>query len=429
MKVLAALYPTLSHAETRACCRGPNPLSNGVMQDTSPPYPRLRLLPKRHRRLKLGHPWVYSNEMQPNPVLKALDAGSLVTVENAAGEPVGTAVFNPKPLVVARMISAKPDAALDQAYVETRLQAALALRERLFQEPFYRLIHAETDGLPGVIIDRYGDVIAVQINTAAFDVRREMVIAAIQAVLNPRTIVIRLASAARLMEGLKDEDDIIVGDLDGPIELLENGVVFLADLSDGQKTGWFFDQRMNRAAVANLASGARVLDVYCYLGGFGLNAAMAGAEDVTLVDRSAQALELASEAAKRNGVADKVTTVRSEAFAFLDESVQAGMRWDIVIVDPPAFVKSRKDLSAGLRAYRKMVRLACRLVSPGGFLFAASCSHNVDAVQFMEQVRHGLGDGGRNGRLLREAGAGPDHPVHPFLPESAYLTSALLQLD
>lgn len=399
------------------------------MQQTSSPYPRLRLLPKRHRRLKLGHPWVYSNEMQPNPALKALDAGSLVTVENAAGESVGTAIFNPKPLVVGRMISSKPDAVLDQAYIQAKLQAALTLRDRLFPEPFYRLIHAEADGLPGVIIDRYGDVIAVQLNTAGFDIREDMMISAIEAVLAPRAIIIRAASPARIMEGLADRPDVVVGDLKGPIELLENGVIFLADLADGQKTGWFYDQRINRAAVANLAAGSRVLDVYSYLGGFGLNAAMAGATDVTLVDRSAPALELAEEAAKRNGVSDKVTTVRSEAFAFLDESVQAGKRWDVVVVDPPAFVKSRKDLSAGLRAYRKLIRLSCRLVSPGGFLFAASCSHNVDATQFMEQVRHGLGDGGRNGRLLREAGAGPDHPVQPFLPESAYLTSALLQLD
>ncbi len=367
--------------------------------------------------------------MKPDAALKALEPGSLVTVENAAGEPVGTAAFNPKPLVVGRMVANTPDAALDQAYIEGRLKKALALRERLFPEPFYRLIHAEADGLPGVIIDRYGDVVAVQLNTAAFDARQDIVVAAIQAVLAPRSIVIRAASPARQMEGLKDRDDVIIGDLKGPIELLENGVIFLADLREGQKTGWFYDQRINRAAVANLAEGTSVLDVYCYLGGFGLNAAMAGASEVTLVDRSAQALELAGEAAVRNGVGEKVTPVRSEAFAFLDEAVQRGQRWDIVVVDPPAFVKSRKDLSAGLRAYRKLIRLACRLVSPGGFLFAASCSHNVDAVQFMEQVRHGLGDGGRNGRLLREAGAGPDHPVHPFLPESAYLTSALLQLD
>lgn len=305
------------------------------MQDISETHPRLRLLPKRHRRLKLGHPWVYSNEMQPNPALKALDAGSLVTVENAAGEAIGTAIFNPKPLVVARMISNTVDAVLDVEYIAAKLESALALRTRLFPEPFYRLIHAEADGLPGVIIDRYGDIIVVQLNTAGFDSRSDMVIAAVQEVLDPKAIVLRAESPARLIEGLPDREDVVHGEIKGPIELLENGVTFVADVREGQKTGWFYDQRINRAAVAAVSSGARVLDVYCYLGGFGLNAAVGGAEDVTLVDRSAPALELAAKAADRNGMSDRVKTVKSEAFAFLDQSVKVGDRWDVVIVDPP----------------------------------------------------------------------------------------------
>jgi 23S rRNA (cytosine1962-C5)-methyltransferase len=391
--------------------------------------PRVRLLPKHHRRVKIGHPWIYSNEVALTDAAKALPAGALVTFENAAGEAVGTGVFNSKPLVVGRILSRKPGEAIDVAFFERCIAKAMRLRDRLFPEPFYRLIHAEADGLPGLIIDRYGDVLVMQINTAGMELFKDMLVAALQSCLAPRAILIRKDTHARSVEGLSLEEDEIIGSLDGQIEVMENSLVFFADPAGGQKTGWFYDQRANRAAVTAVANGGRVLDVYCYLGGFGMNAAAAGAAHVTFVDRSEPALELAEAAAERNNLADRCNFVRSEAFDYLDKAVQNGERWDVVIVDPPAFVKSRKDLSAGLRGYRKLIKLAARLVAKEGFLFAASCSHNVDDAAFKEQVRHGLTDANRNGRLLRAAGAGPDHPVHPFLAESAYLSSEFLQLD
>lgn len=402
------------------------------MQDTAQngaASPRIRLLPKRHRRVKSGHPWVYSNEFERTAEINGIAPGSLAVFENAAGEPLGAGFFNPKPLVAGRMLSADPGLTVDLDFFKDRIAKALALREKLFPEPFYRLIHAEADGLPGMVVDRYGDVVTAQLNAAGVVSRQEMVVEALRDVLAPKGIVMRNDSAVRQVEGLAQAEDDIHGEVETPTELLENGLVFLADLAGGQKTGWFYDQRVNRAAVAAVAGGARVLDVYCYLGSFGLNAAAAGAAEVTMVDRSAPALELAEAAAKRNGLAETCRFERQDAFAALDGWVKAGERWDVVIVDPPAFVKSRKDLSAGLRGYRKLVRLAARLVNPGGFLFAASCSHNVDDAAFAEQVRHGLSDAGRTGRMLRRAGAGPDHPVHPFLAESAYLSSELLQLD
>jgi len=391
--------------------------------------PHIRLLPKRHRRVKGGHPWIYSNEIEFTAEAKALSPGEVVVFENAAREPLGAGFFNPKPLVVGRMLSQDAGLAVGQAFYETRIAKALALRDRLFPEPFYRLIHAEADGLPGLIVDRYGDVLSAQFNTAGVAARRNDILAALQAVLQPRGVLAAADSPGLGVEGQPAVADEIVGEIGQPVELMENSLVFLADLAGGQKTGWFYDQRRNRAAVAAVSAGARVLDVYCYLGGFGLNAAAAGAAEVLCVDRSEPALRLAAASAERNGVGARCGFERAEAFRFLEAAVQKGERWDVVVVDPPAFVKSRKDLSAGLRGYRKLVRLAARLVAPGGFLFAASCSHNVDDAAFAEQVRHGLSDAGRNGRILLSAGAGPDHPVHPFLAESAYLCSQLLQLD
>ena len=399
------------------------------MNDTLTGRPRIRLLAKRHRRVKTGHPWIYSNEIELTAEAKALPAGSIVAFENAGGEPLGAGFFNPKPLVVGRMLANDADIAIDAAFLETRIARARSLRDRLYPQPYYRLIHAEADGLPGLIVDRYGDVLSVQMNSAGVAARQDEILAALQAVIAPAGILARADSPALGVEGLPAAADRLVGEIASPVELKENGLTFLADLVGGQKTGWFYDQRENRAAVAAVSSGARVLDVYCYLGGFGMNAGAAGAAEITFVDRSKPALDLAAAAAERNGLAQLSAFERAEAFDFLEAAVKDGRRWDVVVVDPPAFVKSRKDLSAGLRAYRKLIRLAARLVAKGGFLFAASCSHNVDDAAFGEQVRHGLADAGRNGRILRVAGAGPDHPVHPFLAESAYLSSILLQLD
>jgi len=248
-------------------------------------------------------------------------------------------------------------------------------------------------------------------------------------VLAPRAIVLRNDSPARALEGLEPELRIAKGEIDGPIELSENGARFLADPREGQKTGWFFDQRDNRRFVAGLSAGARVLDLYCYAGGFAIAAAQAGADAVLALDRSEPALALAAASAELNGVGRRCRFQRADAFGELSRLVAAGERFDVVIADPPAFVKSKKDLGPGLRGYRKLARLAATLVERGGVLFIASCSHNVEPPDFAEAVRRGLEDAGRSGRILRSAGAAPDHPVHPWLPESAYLKAQALVLD
>jgi 23S rRNA (cytosine1962-C5)-methyltransferase len=393
------------------------------------PRPTLRLKPGAHRRAMSGHPWIFSNEVQMIPELKALEPGTIVRVLADDGRALGTALFNPHPLISARLVDRDPEAGVDRGFLAARLTRALALRERLVPAPHYRLVHAEADGLPGTIIDRFGDVIVVQVNTSGMERLTAELLAAIDDVLAPRTVLLKNDAPARQLEGLDSHVRLAKGSLEGPIELVENGARFLADPREGQKTGWFFDQRDNRAAVSKLAAGARVLDLYSYCGGFAVQAAMAGAAEVTAVDRSQPALDLAAQAAALNGVADRCRFQRAEAFEEMQRLADRRERFGIVVADPPAFIKSKKDLHQGARAYRKLARLAAALVEPGGFLFVASCSHHIDAAAFADEVRHGLAAADRSGRVLLSSGAAPDHPVHPFLPESAYLKGMLLQLD
>jgi len=392
-------------------------------------YPQIRILPGRHKRVAGGHPWAFSNELDMTAEAKALPPGSLVVLANQAGEAMGVAGFNPHSLIAARLIDRRPRTVIDGAWLATRLQDCLALRDRLFDAPYYRLVHAEADGLPGLVVDRFAGVLSVQFNTATMERLRGEVLDALQSVLSPDAIVLRNDSTVRGLEGLETGVEMASGDIAGPVELAEYGVRFLADLAGGQKTGWFYDQRDNRRFMASLSRGARVLDVYSHTGGFAIHAAAAGADSVTAVDRSAPALELAARSAALNGCGDRCRFTRADAFNEMERLAAAGERFDVVIADPPAFVKSKKDLKAGIKAYRKMMRLAARLAAPGGCLFVASCSYHMTAELFDEQIRKTLADANRSARILRRAGAAPDHPLHPFLPESGYLKALALQLD
>ncbi len=391
--------------------------------------PVVRLQPGRQKRLRAGHPWVFSNEIDMTAEAKAIPPGTLVTLADGGGNPLAVASFSPRPLVSARVLDRDPGVAIDRAFLAGRIRAALDLRTRLFESPFYRLIWSEADRLPGLVVDRYGDALVAQFNTAGTDLLRDEILGALDDVLGPSVVVLRNDNTGRALEGLPEEIAVVRGVLDGPLELVENGARFLADPAGGQKTGWFFDHRENRARVASLANGMRVLDVYSYLGGFGIQAAVAGAKEVVCIDSSRGALELAQRAASLNGVEECCDFVRGEAFAELARRGEAGEKFDIVVADPPAFVKSKKDLRPGLKGYRKLLRGSAKLVAPGGLLFAASCSHHVDAAAFAELLRGVFRDSGRQGRVLYSGGAGPDHPIHPSLPESAYLKGALLQLD
>lgn len=391
------------------------------------PRPVVRLLPGRQKRVRAGHPWAYANEIAMSAEARALPPGTLVRLESADGQTLGTAMFNPRALAAVRLLDPEPEREIDRDWLAARLKAALTLRQRLGLAPWCRAVHAEADGLPGLIVDLFGAVAVAQLNSAGMARLEAPLIEAIREALQPEALVFRNDSAQRGLEGLETETRIVFGEVSGPVDLVESGCRFLCDPLAGQKTGWFYDQRDNRAFAAGLAEGARVLDLYAYLGGFGMRAALAGAREAVLVDRSRQALELAADAAGLNGVAGRVRTERADAFAYLEAAEPES--FGLVITDPPAFVRSRKDLGAGLRGYRKLARLAARLVAPGGFLLAASCSHNVTPEAFASEVARGLAQAGRTGRVLRTAGAAPDHPVHPMLPESAYLKAMVLQLD
>jgi 23S rRNA (cytosine1962-C5)-methyltransferase len=399
------------------------------MSDNPQTRATITLLPGRQKRAEGGHPWIYSNEIAMETATKALPPGGLVTVRKPDGKGLGVATFNAHPLVSARLLSRDATQKIDRIFLTRTLRRALALREKLFAEPSYRLVHAEADGLPGLVVDRFGTALVCQFNTAGMALLEADVLAALDELLRPEIVVLRNDSSARLAEGLPSEVRVAKGTVDGPIEFVENGARFRADLLGGQKTGWFFDQRANRRFMSALARDGRVLDLYTFAGGFAVQAALAGAREVIGIDRSESALALAKEAASLNGVAARCTFRRAEAFAEMERLAQEDERFDVVIADPPAFIKAKKDVGAGLRGYRKLAHLAGALVAKGGFLFLASCSHNAELSAFAEAIRRGLADTGRNARILRTSGADSDHPVHPALPESAYLKAQIFLLD
>ena len=391
--------------------------------------PSVFLMPGGDRRLRAGHPWVYSNEVRMDAEAKALAPGSLVVLRRVDGKRLGVGTFNARALIALRLFAADPKAVVDEEFLARRLGRALALRQRLYGEPYYRLVHGEADGLPGLVADRFADVLVLQLGTAGMEALLPHLLAAVDAVVAPSAVVLRGDGAFRALENLERSVRVAKGRVEAPVMVGEADMAFPADVMEGQKTGWFFDQRDNRAFVAALAVGGRMLDVFCHSGAFAVGAAGLGATDVLAIDSSVSALELGREAARLNGVEDGCRFLHGDAFRHLEELGGAGERFQVVAADPPAFVKSKKDLKAGLRGYRKLARLAARLVAPGGFMFVASCSYNADAALFAKEVAAGMRSAGRTGRVIRFAGAGPDHPVHPFLAESAYLKTVVLHLD
>lgn len=391
--------------------------------------PVLRVKAREERRVKGGHPWIYSNEIELDAKAKALPPGSIVRILDSHGQDIGTASFNPHSLIAARLWTSDRVAQIDTDFLAQRLRAALALRERFYSQPYYRLVHAEADGFPGFVVDRFGDAIAVQANTAGAEQLTPAMLEALQAILKPRAIVLRNDTKARQLEGLTEEIRLASGSLDPQPFVEEGGVRFTLDLMEGQKTGWYFDLAEARMKMAQLSRGQDVLDCYCHIGAFALNAAKAGARSVRGIDRSELGIALAGKAAQDNALAGIARFEKGDAFDALEALNQEKARFGVVISDPPNFVKSRKDLGPGSRAYRKLAKLAAPLVAPGGYWFVASCAHLLPGELFAKEVAIGLNNAGRSGRIVLSGGAGPDHPVHPHLPESAYLKWQVLQLD
>lgn len=389
-------------------------------------YPTVRLNPHAKRRARGGAPWIFSNEIVMNPATKALARGTVVNVAASDGSAVGAGYFNPGSLISVRLLSECLDTPFDAEFFAGRIARALKLRERLGCGPYYRLINAEGDDLPGLTVDRFADTLVVQIATAGMETLQTPVLVALEAVVKPKNILLRGDVPARALEGLESYVRPAKGEA-GRITVEENGVSYRAELSAGQKTGWYYDLREARAFVATLCTGGSLLDAYCYSGGFSLAAARAGARETLGVDSSAPAIALAAETAAAENLPSRFE--EADAEAKLETLAAAGRKFDVVAADPPPFVKARKDLEAGARAYRKLAKLAAVVVAPEGFLFLACCSHNMPADRFAVECAAGIAKTGRRARLVRYGGAGCDHPTHPQLPESAYLKWLAYALD
>lgn len=392
--------------------------------------PVIRLRPKRGRRFLEGAPWIYTDEIVSDRRTRTLAPGTVATLESAERQPLATvATSGGEGAIAARVLDADPGAEIDGDWIAGRLKAAAALRAPFYDAPFHRLVHAEADGLPGLIIDLFGDAAVMQPNAAWADAMKGEIADALAAVTGARAIVVNGESRARAMEGLEGGVALERGEIDAPVEVPMNGARYLADLTGGQKTGLFYDQRPNHAFAAKLARGGAVLDVFSHVGGFSLACLAGGAASALAVDSSAPALDLAAQGAAASGVADRFETRGAKAFDALRALEGERRRFDLVVCDPPAFAPSKGALEKGLRAYETAARLSAALVAPGGWLCLCSCSHAATPDLFREASSRGVRAAGRRAALVHEGGAGPDHPVHPALPETRYLKALFFRLD
>ena len=386
--------------------------------------PALRLRRREERRILAGHLWVFSNEVDTSRTpLTAFEPGDAVRVEASDGRPLGTGYVNPRSLICARLLSRDPRVMPDGDLVRERVTNALRLRERLFPEPFYRAVYGDGDFVSGLVVDRFGDHLVVQVTTAGMERLLPAALEAMRDAFRPAGILLRNDSRGRELEGLDRYVRVLEGDVPDEVEIVENGVRFLAPLAGGQKTGWFYDHRPNRARLARyVARGGRVLDLFGYVGGWGVQAAVAGASEVVCVDRSAAALETATRNAELNGVGDRFRTVEGDAFQVLEDLAASGERFDVVVADPPALIPRRRDRKAGERAYGRLNRLAFSVLDADGILVSASCSYHLPRDRHRDILRREGLNAAVDLRILEEGGQGPDHPVHPAIPETEYLT-------
>ncbi len=397
---------------------------------TAPFYPTVRLRPKAEARaIRHGFPWVYADELVTDRRTQSLEPGAFALLEDGDRLPLGLVTVNLNSRIIARMIDRDPAAVIGPDWFDARIARALALRQSLFAAPFYRLIHAEADGLPGVVIDRFGDVAVIQPNAAWAEAHLDLLSASLIRQTGVRAVVKNGTGRARGLEGLPEETLLLHGSVDGPVPVQMNGATYLADVLGGQKTGLFLDQRPNHAFAARLAQGARVLDVFSHVGGFALAALAGGAVSALAVDSSAPALALAGQGAAASGFADRFATRQGDAFAVMEALAGEPARFDLVVCDPPAFAPAKPALQAGLRAYERVAKLAAELVAPGGYLGLCSCSHAADLSAFRTASARGIGRAGRQAQILHTGFAGPDHPTLPQLAESGYLKALFFRLD
>ena len=389
----------------------------------------VRLGANQDRRIRAGHCWVFSNELATD--VAALPAGGAVIVEDARGRYLGTGYANPNSLIAVRILTRDPADDIDAAaFYQRRIEAAARLRATVMpRRRSHRLVAAEADDLPGLIIDRYEDVAAVVVGTLGLEVRKPLLREALQATGLVSGAILRDQSASRRLEGLpQGEPSLWFGEVPAQVPFQENGVSLLADLRHGQKTGFFFDQAHNRAAAFGMANG-RVLDVYANTGAWGIGALLHGASEAVAIEVSAPTCALIAENAQRNGVGDRLTVMCAEAWEAMSRLRAEKARFDAVYFDPPAFAKSRKTAGVALRAYRDHNALAMQLVAPGGLLFTSSCSHHIEEERFWEELMAAADRAHRRLRLIRRGGQAPDHPIHPAIPETRYLKHLAFVVD
>lgn len=405
--------------------RAPSPSS--LLPTASAPaapgeLPTVKLRPQEDRRLRRGHLWVFSNEIAEAPV--GTTPGALARFVTARDEYLGLGFYNPQSLIAGRLLDRR-DRALPADFFPQRLAAAGALREALFTDNAYRWVHGESDDLPGLVIDRFGDALVVESFAAGMDVLLPELLAALRAAGPWAAIVLKNDNAARRLERLPEEVRVLDGAPATPHWFSSDGIALAADLTQGQKTGYFFDQRDNRRAVAALAAGKNVLDVFCHTGGFSHYCARAGARRVVGVDASAAAVALARAIAEKNGWADRAVFEEEDAFAHLGRVKDT---FEIVVLDPPRFAPSKKNVPAAVEAYIRLNALGLKRVAGGGFLATASCSQHIDRDTFRQIIARAAHVAGRKVKIIHQGGAGPDHPVRPTMPETDYLKFALLHV-
>jgi len=386
--------------------------------------PELRLKKNEDRRLRTGHAWVYSNEVDTRKTpLKEFAAGQWCHITNSQGRVLGTGYVNPGTLICARLVSRFEKQTLTLDRLIQRIKEALVLRQHVFSVPCYRLIFGESDGLPGLVVDRYYDILVVQITTAGMNNIQEDILEALSEVIKPETILLRNDSGSRKLEGLELYSKTVLGELPELVELEENNTRFVTSLEQGQKTGWFYDHRLNRQRTQQYVKDKRVLDVFSYVGGWGIEALQAGAKELTCVDASGFALGLAQKSAALNNREKDFNSIEGDAFDVLKSLAEDKTKFDVVVLDPPAFVKRRKDLKEGSLAYRRINRLAMGLVKNEGILVSASCSYHLGHEQLLNEIRQASYLANVDCQVLEQGHQGPDHPVHPAMQETNYLKS------
>ena len=388
----------------------------------------LRLKKGEDNRIRAGHLWIYSNEISKETPLKGFEPGQAVEIQTAGGSPVGVGYVNPHSLICARVVSRSVHQPLSKNLLVNRIQNALKLREAVFDQPYYRLLYSEGDFLPGLIVDRYGDVLVAQLNTAGMDAVAEDVLLALCKVLDPKGVLWRNDSNVRVLEGLEKEVVVAGGEVPESVTIVENGALFEAPLLTGQKTGWFYDQRDNRARLKRYVKDKSVLDVCSYVGGWSITSLMMGAKSATAVDQSEHALNFAMQSAEKNGVEDRLTTVHDDCFDALKLMKRKGKKYDVVVVDPPAFIKRRKDIKEGILAYQRLNALAMELLVEGGILISCSCSFHMNYRDLQTAVARSAAKLGRSIQLLERGRQSIDHPCHINIPETEYLKAIYCRL-